>query len=549
MKHHSFGEMTARERARALMDAGTFRELVDPFARLESPHLPKQGIVPQSDDGVVIARGKIRGKNALVLSLEGGFQGGSVGEVNGAKIAGALELALKEARAGTVHFPVLLFDTGGIRLQEANLGLLAISEIHSAIVELREFVPVMGVIAGRVGCFGGMAIAAALCSFLIGTEIGRLGLNGPEVIEQEAGTAEFDPRDRVLIWQTLGCRRRFELSQIDRLVDDSVEAVVSAVGEEMSIGAGRSKQGDIPRTRDIARQLEKVREHTVPNRMIDRINAVPQPGVLSRGLRWFDALVGNSASLAKGKSVLVGDMRVGEEAVRAISVVPNPDARFPRARQGQVGLEEGWDIAKAIWDAIESDEGKIRRALLAIVDVPGQAFGFNEEVLGIHLSLAAATDAYIAARQLGHPVIAFIVGSAISGAFLAHGLQSSEILALDHETIEIHVMSEASVARVTRRSPEQVAALARIVPSTARNVRSFVGLGGVDRLLPVNSPGLPDAQSVENARGEIRQAIQRVRAFPKDPRARLNLPSADASRRLSRRVRQEIESQWVVTAL
>src|SRR5882724_8725907 len=108
MKHDRFGEMTARERARALMDVGTFRELVDPFARLESPHLPMQGIVPQSDDGMVIARGKIRGKNALVLSLEGGFQGGSVGEVNGAKIAGALELALKEARAGTLHFPVLL---------------------------------------------------------------------------------------------------------------------------------------------------------------------------------------------------------------------------------------------------------------------------------------------------------------------------------------------------------------------------------------------------------------------------------------------------------
>jgi len=31
---------------------------------------------------------------------------------------------------------------------------------------------------------------------LIGAEIGRLGLNGPEVIEQEAGIAELDARDR-----------------------------------------------------------------------------------------------------------------------------------------------------------------------------------------------------------------------------------------------------------------------------------------------------------------------------------------------------------------
>ena len=75
MKPDSFAEKTARDRVCSLLDAGTFRELLDPFARLESPHLPVQEIVPQSDDGVVIARGKLGDKNALVLSLEGGFQG------------------------------------------------------------------------------------------------------------------------------------------------------------------------------------------------------------------------------------------------------------------------------------------------------------------------------------------------------------------------------------------------------------------------------------------------------------------------------------------
>ena len=237
-------------------------------------------------------------------------------------------------------------------------------------------------------------------------------------------------------------------------------------------------------------------------------------------------------------------MQWGNELVRAISVVPDPNARFPRARQGQVGLEEGWGIAQAIWEAIKSDEVRMRRALLAIVDVPGQAFGFHEEAVGIHLSLAAAVDAYIAARELGHPIVTLIVGKAISGAFLAHGLQASEILALDDDRIEIHVMSEASVARVTRRSPKQVSELARIAPSTARDVRSFAELGGVDRLLRVNNPDLPDAQSVESVRREILQAIQRVRAVRKEPRTRLDLHSADVTRKMSRRVRQEIERQW-----
>ena len=91
--------------------------------------------------------------------------------------------------------------------------------------------PVVGVIAGRFGCFGGMGIAAGLCSVLIGSEIGRLGLNGPEVIEQEAGIAELDARDQPRVWATIGCRRRRDNGEIDRLVDDDVAAIAAAVRE------------------------------------------------------------------------------------------------------------------------------------------------------------------------------------------------------------------------------------------------------------------------------------------------------------------------------
>jgi malonate decarboxylase beta subunit len=546
MKMYSFAEKTARDRARSLLDAGTFRELLDPFARLESPHLPVQEIVPQSDDGVVITRGKFGDKNALIVSMEGGFQGGSVGEVNGAKIAGALELALKDAREGRLIFPVLILDTGGIRLQEANLGLLAISEIHSAIVALREFVPVIGVIAGRVGCFGGMAIAAALCTFLIGSEVGRLGLNGPEVIEKEAGTDEFDAQDRVLIWETLGCRRRLAMGQIDLLADDSVDAIKEAIATRINIAVAEKQCGMAPRTRDIEVQTKKIQDHAMGDLKRDAVKA----SFSARGRRWYNALTentaGDAAENAEGKSILVGDVRWGAEALRVISVVPNPLARFPRARQGQMGVEEGWGIARAIWEAIDSDKaaGKIKRAIVAVVDVPGQAFGLHEEQLGIHLALAAAVDAYIAARESGHPVVALIVGKAISGAFLAHGLQASEIIALDDARVEIHVMSKASVSRVTRRSLREVEALAQIAPSTARDVRSFAGLGGVNRLLTVNDADEPSAQSIEEVRSEILQAIRRIRADSKSPLARLDSPAARESRTTSREVRRRLESQW-----
>ncbi|HEY1609700.1 MAG TPA: biotin-independent malonate decarboxylase subunit beta [Paraburkholderia sp.] len=227
--HDSYIELNARERARSLLDAGTFRELLGPFDRLESPWLPLQGIVCQADDGVVIARGTIDGEPAVVAAIESAFQGGSIGEVAGSKIAAALELALADCERGHIVRPVVLFETGGVRLQEANLGLAVIAEIQAAIVALRRHVPVVGVIAGMVGCFGGMSLAAALCSYLVMTKQGRLGMNGPEVIEQEAGIDELDASDRRRVWQLIGGEQRTHTAFADALVDDATDAVSEAV--------------------------------------------------------------------------------------------------------------------------------------------------------------------------------------------------------------------------------------------------------------------------------------------------------------------------------
>jgi len=75
MARESFIELTARERARALLDAGTFRELLGPFDRLTSPWLPLQGIVCQADDGAVIARGTIDGAAANMSTLQAAIEG------------------------------------------------------------------------------------------------------------------------------------------------------------------------------------------------------------------------------------------------------------------------------------------------------------------------------------------------------------------------------------------------------------------------------------------------------------------------------------------
>jgi len=232
----SFQELAPRERLAALLDAGSCQELLGPFDRIASPWLAQQGLIAQSDDGVIVMRGTVGARAVVAIAIEPAFEGGSIGEVGGAKIATALEMAAASCREGNPVAALLLLETGGVRLHEANLGLAAIADIHAAIIDLRELAPVVAVIAGPTGCFGGMSLAAALCTHIIGTPHGRLGMNGPEVIEQEAGPDELDAGDRRLIWQLVGCDARFQDGIVDALVEDNAPAILAAVHKALAAG-------------------------------------------------------------------------------------------------------------------------------------------------------------------------------------------------------------------------------------------------------------------------------------------------------------------------
>ncbi len=558
---NSFVELKARERANAVLDEGTFRELLDPFERFQSPHLELQDIVPQSDDGVVIGRGLIEGEPAVVISMEGAFQGGGVGEVSGAKIAGALELAISDNEKGIRTRAVVLFDTGGVRLQEANYGLLSIAEIQSAIVALRNYVPVVGVIPGKIGCFGGMSMTAGLFSTLIITREGRLTLNGPEVIEQEAGVAEFDSKDKLLIWKTLGGEQRQAIGLADVLVEDDVADIVEAVKAAFRRGKPsqhKSEQVDLFLSRlkaiDPIQPLNpmQLRGMWGQDEFTKKVVAKQEEKqcknevVMSRGRLWFEKLTGiSNPKTGDVSSVLCADATLGDETARYIAVVPNPNNRFPRVRHGEVGLEEGWTIAKYIREAIAEDAGKEkRRPIIAVVDVPSQAYGYKEELLGIFQSCAAAVDAYATARYAGHPVISILVGPAISGAFLAHGYQANRIIALDDQGVLVHAMSKQSAARVTKRSVAELEEAAKKVPSIAYDIRSYSTLGTLHELLSGINADAPVGADIETVMNKLSDAIESARTSPRDLSNRLTSDNARTGRTASIKVRKRLAETW-----
>ncbi|EWS52693.1 MULTISPECIES: biotin-independent malonate decarboxylase subunit beta [unclassified Methylibium] len=221
----SFAECSARERLARVFDAATFHEWLPPTERVISPHLEQLGVPSAFDDGVAIGRATLEGHTVFVAAQEGEFMGGGVGEVHGAKLVGLLRRALRDRPAAVL----LLAESGGVRLHEANAGLIAVSEVMRAVLDVRAAgIPVVMLIGGANGCFGGMGIVARCADRVVMSDMGRLAMSGPEVIEASQGVEEFDSRDRALVWRTTGGKHRWLSGDCDVLVKDDVAAFRAA---------------------------------------------------------------------------------------------------------------------------------------------------------------------------------------------------------------------------------------------------------------------------------------------------------------------------------
>ena len=559
LARRSFIELDALGRATALLDPGSLRVLAGPFDRLESPWLVPQGVTPQADDGTVIARGTVDDRPVVIASIEQGFQGGGTGEVSGAKISQALLLAAADSRTGTPTAAVLLFETGGVRLQEANLGLNAVAEICSAVLDLRPLAPVIGIVAGTVGSFGGMSIAAGLCTRLIVTPQARIGLNGPAVIEQEGGIDEFDSSDHTLIWAVDGGEQRFATGLADDLVPDDADLLRAALIDAINAGVAepgrhRSQRLDVlasrlatldpatpPDPRDLRALWGSHYEPIAPPvHAADRpVKTGPPP--TTRGRTWLRALSGDRAP----EPIIPSVLSATTDTARYLAVVPDPDNRFYRAREGQVGLTECLALAQAVRDLVESDkDAQQKRAIVAVVDLPSQAYGRNEEMAGLHQAMAASTDAYHAARIAGHPVVAIVVGTALSGGFLTHGLQANQILALNDPGVEIHAMHKPAAARITLRTVDELDELAKTIVPLSYRVEDWAKLGFCDGLLTVENADTPTARDVEMVDAAIADAVRRARSGLVDLSNRLDSDAAVTMRHASRAVRDLLARQW-----
>jgi malonate decarboxylase beta subunit len=268
----SYLEANARERLARVFDDGSFDEFLPPAARVVSPHLGQLDAPVAFDDGVAVGRARLAGMNVFAAAQEGGFMGGAVGEVHGAKLTGLLRRAVLERPAAVV----LLLESGGVRLHEANAGLVAVSEVMRAVLDVRAAgIPVVALIGGANGCFGGMGIVARCTNAIVMSEEGRLAMSGPEVIESANGVEEFDSRDRALVWRTSGGKHRYLLGDCQALVADSPDAFRQAAVDAIAQC----------RAQDVALSLQALeQEQALLAERVDRFDALAEPMEIWRAL-------------------------------------------------------------------------------------------------------------------------------------------------------------------------------------------------------------------------------------------------------------------------
>ncbi len=264
----------------------------------------------------------------------------------------------------------------------------------------------------------------------------------------------------------------------------------------------------------------------------------------NRTQAWLDVLTQSQVTELDlpASVVLAQGVLADQQAAYFVGVKPDKSNPFPRARNGEVGLLEGWGLAKAVHWIIEQDANQTDKTpIVAIVDVPSQAYGRREEALGIHLALAAAAGAYAQARQLGHPVLALLVGKAMSGAFLAHGYQANQIIALQDASVMVHAMGKESAARVTLRTVDQLEELSAKIPPMAYDIENYASLGLVTGgLLHVQNIAQPTAEDTQAVLKHLVQCLEKTQRDGTDLSNRLGAKNRSATAR----VKELMTAQW-----
>ena len=184
--------MSADERIKLLADEGTFIEYDknlepnDPLKFVDKKSYKKRIEENYKKTGrkssAISGECKINGIPTQIVVFDFNFMGGSLGSVEGEKIARAVKRAIEKNQG-----LVIVSTSGGARMQESTFSLMQMAKTSAALASLAEHnLPYISVLTDPT--FGGVSASFAfLGDFILAEPGAMIGFAGPRVIKQTIG--------------------------------------------------------------------------------------------------------------------------------------------------------------------------------------------------------------------------------------------------------------------------------------------------------------------------------------------------------------------------
>jgi acetyl-CoA carboxylase carboxyl transferase subunit beta len=483
--HHRLG---ARERIAQLADPGSFVErpagavVADPldFAdrRPYRDRLQDAARATGQPDAAVYGEAQLGGHAVVLVAMDFGFLGGSMGAAVGEAVTRAAELAHETRRP-----LIAVTASGGARMQEGAVSLLQMAKTAQALGRLHEAgVPSVCVLTDPT--FGGVTASFATLGGILVAEAGALvGFAGPRVIAQtirQATPPGFQSSEFLL---EHGLVDRVETRAglrplLIRLLALHAPGNDPRADDHVGRIPGQTRAGG-PRD---PWEIVKLARHAGRPTALDYLDTAFDDFVELHGDRAF----GDDPALVGGLA------RVGGRPVVVIAHQKGHDTKALIGRNFGMPHPEGYRKAMRLMRYAE----RLGLPVVTLIDTPGAYPGIEAERRG---QSAAIAETIMTSARLRVPVVSVVTGEGGSGGALALGA-GDRLLMLENSFYS--VISPEGCAAILWRTPDAAAQAARALRLTATDLRE---LGVADEIVP-EPPGGAHADPA-SAAAHLRRAV------------------------------------------
>ena len=480
--------MTARERIDALADPGTFRETnrslisLDPLSFSSRVSYKQRIFRDQRRTGLteaaVTGTCAIGGSPAVLITLDFGFMGGTVGCVVGEKVALALELAVKRKLPA-----IAIVTSGGARIQEGVLSLMQMAKTSFAHSQLHD---------------KGLPFISVLANPATGQAFASFGNLADVIVAEPEAIVGFSPlrdiretSDQPLPMGSHTAESHLDHGMLDAVVDrtqlrDLLAVLLDLLGPQYRLTLRKKSQKQrIERQRPEAWSSVQLARHESRPSSLDYIGRIFDTFVELHGDRSF----GDDKAVVSGLGHLGGQtvMVIGQERGRGKDAAEHLDGRTSpegfRKAQRALHLASKFDLP-----------------LITLIDTPGPNLSLEAEERGLGNAIAT-TMALMAGLQV--PTVSALIGEGGSAGALALGV-ADRVLMLEHAIYS--TISPEDAAELIYQDEARADEVAESLRLTAQDC---LELGIVDIVVP-EPPGGAHTNPDEAARQLRRTLLQEL---------------------------------------